>query len=198
MFIDSFYWLAAAMIVARSRSGTMRVRRSSHVRRCGAGTLHTSFFSAAALLVLLLGSPKAFAHDIAFGDLSIGHPWSRATPKGAEVGGAYFTVTNMGGEPDTLLSATSEASDRIEFHQMLMSGDVMKMGPVSRALEIAPGQTIAFEPGGLHLMLFGLKAPLTAGGSLEVELRFAKAGSAKAAFKIERLGAKSSSDEQGK
>ncbi len=49
------------------------------------------------------------------------------------------------------------------------------MEPVE-ALDLAPGQTVEMKPGGLHIMLMGLKAPLKKGGKLILELSFEKAG----------------------
>ncbi len=44
-----------------------------------------------------------------------------------------------------------------------MDGGVMKMRPVEGGLEIKPGETVTFKPGGYHVMLVDLKAPLQAG-----------------------------------
>ena len=41
---------------------------------------------------------------------------------------------------------------------------------------IAPGQTVTAEPGGLHVMLTGLKKPLVAGTRVPLVLTFRHAG----------------------
>jgi copper(I)-binding protein len=70
----------------------------------------------------------------------------------------------MGGE--------TVAAERVEVHNMSMDGGVMTMRPVEGGLEIPAGGAVELKPGGLHLMLIGLKAPLTEGGSVPLTLVF--------------------------
>ena len=58
---------------------------------------------------------------------------------------------------------------------MAMKGDVMQMRQVD-VIELKAGQTTELKPGSYHVMLMGLKAPLTAGKSFPVKLKFEKAG----------------------
>ena len=58
-------------------------------------------FALAALLALAAGA--ASAHEYKIGTLEIGHPWARATPKGASVAAGYLKVTNTGKEADRLI-----------------------------------------------------------------------------------------------
>ncbi len=141
-------------------------------------------------LMAMLISGMAIAHEFSIGSLTIDHPWSRATPPSAKVGGAYFAITNNGTEPDTLVSAMTNASERAEFHLMSMTGDVMTMAQVTEPLVIAPGQKLVFEPNGLHVMLFELRAGLKEGESFSGTLTFEKAGSVELVFKVDRMGAK--------
>lgn len=152
-------------------------------------------FAVAALgsLIAAFFAGFAGAHEFSTGSLTIDHPWSRATPPSAKVGGGYFTISNTGAEPDTLVSASSDIAERLEFHIMSMDGDVMKMKPVTGPLVIGPGQKLVFEPGGLHLMMFGLKAGLKEGEKFSGTLNFEKAGSVQIAFDVDRLGAKAPS-----
>src|SRR4051812_47009936 len=76
--------------------------------------------------LLALGT-IAQAHDYKVGSLRIEHPWTRATPKGASVGGGYMKITNTGSEPDRLISGSSSISGRFEVHEMSMDNGVMKM-----------------------------------------------------------------------
>lgn len=137
--------------------------------------------------------PSAVAHEFKAGAIVIGHPWSRATPPSAKVGGAYFTVTNTGAEPDALVSAKAVIADRAEFHSMTIDGEVMKMAKVEEPLVIKPGESITFEPGGMHLMLFDLKAGLKEGETFSGELGFEKAGPIKVEFAVDKMGAKAPS-----
>jgi hypothetical protein len=69
-------------------------------------------------------------------------------------------------------------AERVELHSMQMQGDVMRMRQVD-AIELPAGATVELAPGGLHLMLMGLKSPLKAGERLPLVLRFEKAGELK-------------------
>lgn len=142
---------------------------------------------------LLLFASSALAHEFKAGTLVIDHPWSRATPPSAKVGGAYFTVTNTGTEPDILISANAVIADRAEFHSMTMDGDVMKMAKVDEPFVIKSGESITFEPGGLHLMLFDLKDGLNEGETFSGELKFEKAGPITVEFRVDKMGAKTPS-----
>jgi hypothetical protein len=92
---------------------------------------------------LCLITAAAFAEDAKLGPIEITHPWSRATPKGASVGGGYLTVRNTGPTPDRLIGGSLEGAARVELHEMSMDGGVMKMREVKGGLEIKPGESVA-------------------------------------------------------
>ena len=102
--------------------------------------------------------------------------WVRAAPAGATAGAAYLSITNTGSAPDRLIGGSSPVASAVELHEMNMDGGVMRMRPVTGGLAIPAGRTIALKPGGYHIMLIGLKAPLTAGTMVPLTLRFEKAG----------------------
>ena len=145
-------------------------------------------FVLAALAAIVLSLP-AFAHSYTLGTLKIGHPWARATPKGAAVGGGYLSVTNTGKEPDRLIGISSDVAGKAEIHEMKMDGGVMSMRPVTGGLVIKPGETVALKPGGYHVMFMGLKAPFVEGRSFKGTLVFEKAGKIDVDFKIDKLAA---------
>lgn len=123
------------------------------------------------------------------GDLKIEKPWSRATPGNSKIGAGYFTVTNTGAAPDTLVSVTTPASDHVEIHEMAMKDGVMTMRPMAKGVTIAPGKAVSFAPGGFHLMLMGLKAPLKQGDKVPLTLTFAKAGKVDVTLDVQGIGA---------
>ena len=84
----------------------------------------------------------AHADDVMIGNLKLTAAWARATPKGATVGGGYFTITNTGNAADRLVGGTSDVSNRFEIHEMSMDKGVMKMREVTSGIEIKPGQTV--------------------------------------------------------
>jgi hypothetical protein len=102
--------------------------------------------------------------------------WARPTPPGATTGAVYVVVTNRGRSADALVSASSPAAARVEFHVMSMAGGVMSMRPMALPATLAPGATLTFAPGGAHIMLTGLKAPLAAGAHVPLTLTFRTGG----------------------
>jgi copper(I)-binding protein len=129
-------------------------------------------------LALALAATAARAHSYHVGDIAIGHPHARATAPGQPTGGAYLRIENHGTQADRLVSASAEVSKSVELHQMQMQGDVMRMRQVD-AVEIPPNKSVVLEPGGLHIMLVGLKAPLKEGDRFPMTLRFERAGEVK-------------------
>jgi len=123
------------------------------------------------------------------GDIKIEKPWSRATPGNSKIGAGYLTVTNTGIAPDTLVSATTSASDHVEIHEMAMKDGVMTMRPMAKGVTIAPGKSVNFAPGGFHMMLMGLKAPLKQGDKVPLTLTFAKAGKVDVTLDVQGIGA---------
>ncbi|MBI1201561.1 MAG: copper chaperone PCu(A)C [Rhodopseudomonas sp.] len=145
------------------------------------------FASVAAITAMLM--VPAVAHDFTVGALKIGHPWARATPKGASIGGGYMTVTNTGTTPDRLVSGASVVSKSFEVHEMSMDNGVMKMRMLPKGLEIKPGETVTFKPGGYHVMFIGLDHQLMQGQRFKATLQFEHAGKVDVDFVVEGLGA---------
>ena len=143
----------------------------------------------AALISLALAPTLAMAHDFKAGDLVVQHPWARATPKGAQVGGGYLTIINHGTAPDTLTGGSFEASANFEVHDMTTENGVMKMRP-SGPLAIPPGGTLTLDPSGKHIMFTGLKHGLEKGTEIAGTLTFEHAGTVPVQFEVEGIGAK--------
>lgn len=142
----------------------------------------------AAVLAVMLASP-ALAADYTAGSLKISAPWARATPKGAQVGGGYMTITNTGTAPDRLIGGASGISSSFEVHEMSMDGGIMRMRMLKDGLEIKPGETVTLKPGGYHVMFVGLKDQLKQGGTFMATLQFEKAGKVEVEYKIEGIAA---------
>ena len=144
--------------------------------------------------LLLLAAPSAFAHEFKIGSLIIEHPWARATPPGAVVGGGYLTITNQGSTPDTLIAATAEVADPVEIHEMAVKDGVMTMRPVAGGVEIPAGGTVALKPDSFHLMLMNLKKPLKKGEEFHGTLTFAKAGTVEVHFAVQGIGSQAAEE----
>jgi hypothetical protein len=98
--------------------------------------------------------------------------WARATTPGAKVAAAYLTLTNSGAQSRKLLKITSTVSDAVSIHQTSITAQgTARMWPMA-VLAVAPGQTLRLEPGGMHVMLGDLKAPLIAGQKVPLTMKF--------------------------
>jgi periplasmic copper chaperone A len=119
----------------------------------------------------------ALAHGSKAGDIAIEHPYAVPTPPAARTGAVYFrALINEGRTDDRLRSASTPIARTVEFHEMKMSGDVMRMRALP-AIELPAGQTVPLRHGGtLHIMLIDLNQPLKDGDRFPVTLEFERAG----------------------
>lgn len=148
-----------------------------------------SFIAIGALVALPGFISLALAHEFMAGSLHIDHPWARATPPGANVAGGFMEITNTGDAPDRLFGGSSAMAERVEIHSMDMADGVMRMRPLADGLEIPSGESVSLAPGGLHIMLIGLTAPLAEGDSVPVTLMFEHAGSVDIELSVDAAGA---------
>ncbi|MFQ6551869.1 MbnP family copper-binding protein [Aestuariibius insulae] len=132
-----------------------------------------------------LATPLA-AHEFSTGDLVIGHPYSFETTATAISGIGYLSITNEGDTPDRLLSVEAEF-ERITLHRTeIDDAGVARMLSQEDGMEIAPGETLVLEPGGLHIMFMGLGGdPWEEGESFAATLNFEQAGPVEVVFNIE-------------
>ena len=131
------------------------------------------------------------ATDYKAGSLVISGPWSRATPKGAESAIGYMTIKNNGTTTDRLIGGSFDVADTFELHSMVMENGIAKMRELMD-VEIKPGQTIEFKPGGSHAMFANLKHPLSKGEHIKGTLIFEHAGTVQIQYSVEEIGAQRS------
>ena len=124
----------------------------------------------------------------AWAQIEIENPWSRATAPGAKVGAGYFTIRNKSAAPDRLVGASSPAAARVETHVIEKQGEVLRMREVKGYAVPAKG-SFELKPGGAHLMLVDIKAPLKEGDRVPLTLKFEKAGEVSVQLRVEPLGA---------
>ena len=134
------------------------------------------------LLALFSASPLA-ANPVTLGDLVIDTPHAYATPAMARTGAAYLTITNTGATDEWLLSVTGDLP-RIEIHTVEMTDGMATMRRLDVGVAIPAGETVSLAPGGEHIMLMGLPAPLVAGETLDLGLVFDHAGELALSFDI--------------
>jgi hypothetical protein len=145
---------------------------------------------ATAALVFLSASTLAVAdtQGIKAGDLTLSDMYARASVPGQSNGAAFLTIRNAGGT-DRLLSATAGVSNVIELHTTVREGDTMRMRKVEQ-IDVTGGATTELKPGGLHIMLIGLTAPLVQGGRVPLTLRFERAGEVRVELDVQAAGAR--------
>ena len=103
--------------------------------------------------------------------LDVSQAWARASAGAAQAGGAFMAVTNTNEHDHMLLSASSDVAKRVELHNHTMENGMMKMRKVE-GINLPAGGTIMLQPGGYHVMLMGLHAPLKEGSTFPVTLTF--------------------------
>ena len=116
--------------------------------------------------------------------VTVENPFARPSPSEGGNGGAFMTIVNAGATADRLVSAQSSASKTVELHETTDEGGVMKMRPVPGGFEVPANDRLELKPGGKHVMLIGLTAPLVAGQTVEITLNFEKSGLIKLAAPV--------------
>jgi copper(I)-binding protein len=125
------------------------------------------------------------------GGIEVKAPWTRATVFGASVAAGFLTIEDKGNQADRLTGASADIAQKVEIHEMSMQDGVMKMRALPDGIEIKPGETVTLKPGGVHLMMFGLKQKLVPGAKVHVTLNFAKAGPIPVELSVQNIGATS-------
>ena len=105
-------------------------------------------------------------------DLEIIGAWVRATPPNRDVTAAYLVIENRSDRSRELLAVETPAAAYTELHTMRYVDDMMEMEKIE-SLVVPPRGAAGLEPGGDHIMLFGVAAPLAEGDSVSLTLRFA-------------------------
>jgi len=149
---------------------------------------HLALVLVAVLLIAACVPPPA-ADTTATGGITIADPYSRTAPQEGGNGGAFMTITNGSSEADRLVSAQSPAAGTVEIHETIDDNGVMRMRPVPDGFEIPAGGKLELKPGGKHIMLIGLVAPLEPGQEIELTLNFEKAGAITVKVPVREPGA---------
>jgi copper(I)-binding protein len=105
------------------------------------------------------------------GAVTVRDAWVREPVGDRKDTAAFAVVENNGATTRAIVSATADVSDKVELHEMKMVGAMMRMTPVKQ-IEIPAGGKVELKPGGLHVMLFGLKRTPRAGDTVDLTLTF--------------------------
>lgn len=130
--------------------------------------LRTPLFALAMILAFFSTSGGAGADSVR---LSVADAWVRLAPPALKTHGGYLTIRNEGAEPDELVSASSDNYAEVQMHVSRIEGGVAMMEQLA-SVEIPAGGKVAFQPGGLHLMLVGPRKPLALDAVVPVRLGF--------------------------
>lgn len=122
------------------------------------------------LFGLLFAAAPAFAGSAA-DEIAILDPHVRLVPHGQEQTAAYFLLRNAGKSDHALVKAASPVARAVELHTVVHEDGMMKMRPVPK-MDIKAGGETKLQPGGLHVMLIGLKRPLHEGANVALALTF--------------------------
>jgi len=124
----------------------------------------------AATMLMLVSVAGAVAQTAT---IQIDHPWARASS--GSTGAVYMTIKNTGAVDDRLIAAAADVAGQVQLHIESNDNGVMKMRQIS-AIDVKAKAAATLKPGGMHVMLIGLKQPLKVGTSFPLTLTFEKAG----------------------
>jgi hypothetical protein len=147
--------------------------------------VRTKALVAAGWLIAVFAAVSAAAdpHQVRAGHIIVSSRVVRASIGHSPNTAAYATIANTSDTPDQLVSASCACAAKVEIHSTRMMGGMMVMGDAA-PVTIPARQSVTFKPGGLHLMMTGLKEKLIAGGEQDLTLTFRRQGPVKASFHI--------------
>lgn len=120
--------------------------------------------------------------------VAVQDPYVRLAPPGAPATGAFMVLKNGGDKDAKLIKAENPVSRVTELHNHINDNGVMRMRPVP-AIEIKAGGEAVLKPGGLHVMLIDLKAPMREGDMVPITLGFDDGSSKTVEARVVRPGA---------
>lgn len=135
-----------------------------------------SFVALSALILIstsLTGctSSSVDGHD----ELHFSDGWVRVSEYSDHVDGmtgAFATIENHTDHAVTLVGGSAEIANMVEVHEVLMLDGEMKMQAKEGGILIKAGESVTLEPGGLHVMLMGLKEAILEGDQVTLTLDF--------------------------
>lgn len=133
---------------------------------------------------LLFLAWSAWAED---SGLTVTEAWARPTVGEGRMTAAYMIIGNPGSTKVVLKGVRSPNAERVELHETKMSKDgVMQMRPLANGLPIPARGEAMLAPGGAHIMVMGLTAPLAEGDELLLTLEFAEAATMEIAVPVRK------------
>ncbi len=107
----------------------------------------------------------------ALAEVKVADAYARAVVPGQMNSAAFMVLHNDAAQPLALVAGSSSAAQSVELHNHMHEAGVMKMRRVAQ-IEIPAGGEAILQPGGLHVMLLGLKRDLNVGDNIDLQLQF--------------------------
>lgn len=127
----------------------------------------------AGLTMLLAASAIAaesgYSSGSGAGYIQVESSWVRTPPPGARMLAGYATLRNNSDVDVVIVAAESERFGMVEIHESYRDGERVRMRRIPELL-IPAGESVALEPGGLHLMLMRPESPVEDGELLAIDL----------------------------
>ncbi len=117
-------------------------------------------------LILLLG---CWSLTVQAAEVEVRDAWVRLPPPGSDTVAVYMVVRNMDAQEHRLSGVSCDEAAEGEFHAMLRQGHAMQMVHL-QGVDLPPGERVVFAPGGMHVMLRGLRRMLREGELLHLHL----------------------------
>lgn len=99
--------------------------------------------------------------------------WMSMAAVAGDPAAVYFTITNSGEESKMIAAADVAGAGSAALHEMGTWNLQPSMDEVLQ-LDVPAGESVAFEPGGLHVMAMEPGEELAVGGEAEVTLTFVR------------------------
>ena len=125
-----------------------------------------SYLLRSAIAALACAAASAFAQP---SPITISGAWVRATVPGQGGTGAFMTLQSP--QALELVGASTPVAGVAQVHAMKLEGNTMHMQHLP-ALALPAHQSVTLTPGGNHIMLMDLTAPLAAGDETTFTLTF--------------------------
>jgi hypothetical protein len=100
---------------------------------------------------------------------------------------AYFRLANTADKPATIAAVDVAGAGMAMLHETVTKDGRASMGDLASP-QVKPGETLAFAPGGKHVMVMDLPADWKAGGTAEMTLIFSDGDKLSAPLAIEAPG----------
>jgi copper(I)-binding protein len=152
-------------------------------------------FSIHLLAICLLAVSSAVSAQ-AIDEVVIDNAYVRGVPPGQPNSAAFMQIVNNGSTGHALVSGGSSAAQVVELHTHTMEGGMMRMRQVEK-IDLPVGESVSLQPGGLHVMLIGLKQKLVPGETVDLTLNFEDGSEVTLKVPVRKLQMKMKPAEQG-